>query len=53
MVHKAIKLPINTEELMTAQVTIINLLLKLMRFNVVEKYTLKTALIETLNEIKT
>lgn len=52
MVHKAIKLPINTEELMTAQLTIINLLLKLMRLNVVEKYTLKTALIETLNEIK-
>lgn len=48
MVHKAIKLPINTRELMTAQVTIINLLLNLMRFNVVKKYTNKNDLIDTL-----
>lgn len=52
MVHKAIKLSINTKELITAQITIINLLLKLIQFNVVEKYALKAALIEKLNEIK-
>lgn len=51
MVHKAIKLSINTTELMNAQVTVINLLLKLMRFNIVDKHTTKASLIETLNQI--
>ncbi len=51
MVHKAIKLPINTTELMNAQITIINLLLKLMRYNVIDKHNCKASVIEVLNKI--
>lgn len=51
MVHKAIKLPVNTTELMKAQITIINLLLKLMRYNVIDKYNSKVLVIDMLNQI--
>lgn len=49
MVHKAIRLNIDSKELSTIQVAIINLLLMLMRYNVVDKHTSKAAVINILN----
>ena len=52
MIHKATKIKINIDALRIAQLTIINLILKLMRYNIVGNYKCKTDLIEYLNEIK-
>ena len=49
MVHKAIRLNIDTKELAFVQIVIINLLLMMMRYNVIEKHTSKVTIINFLN----
>jgi len=52
MIHKAKRITINTKELAQAQIIMINLLLKLMRFNIAGNHTGKAMVIEELNKIK-
>lgn len=52
MVHKAIRLNIDTKELAFVQITIINLLLMMMRYNIVEKHTSKVTIINILNKVE-